>query len=92
MSFLQSSLEQEPPSVYTTHTHTHCLLESHLVCLSLALCLAAASHDGIDVNVSVEAGGRQQHGVPGAPLDVEAPLAAGGQLVQHLENSKWKFA
>lgn len=59
--------------------------ESHLISLSLALGLAAAAHDGIDVDVTVETGGRQQHGVPGAPLDVEAPLAAGRQLIQHLE-------
>lgn len=53
--------------------------------MSLALRLAAASHDGIDVDASVKACGRQHRGVPGAPLDVEAPLTAGGQLVQHLK-------
>lgn len=53
--------------------------------MSLALCLAAASHDGEDVNVPVEARCRQHGRIPGAPLDVEAPLAAGGQLVQHLQ-------
>lgn len=52
--------------------------------MSLALCLAVASHDGENVNVAVEARCRQHGGVPGTPLDVEAPLAAGGQLVQHL--------
>lgn len=49
--------------------------------MSLALCLAVASHDGKNVNVAVEACCRQHGGVPGTPLDVEAPLAAGGQLV-----------
>lgn len=53
--------------------------------MSLALCLAAASHNGEDVNVPVKACCRQHGGVPGTPLDVEAPLAAGGQLVQHLQ-------
>lgn len=53
--------------------------------MSLALRLVAASHDGVDVDVSVEACSRQHRGVPGAPLDVKAPLTAGGQLVQHLE-------
>lgn len=53
--------------------------------MSLALCLAAASHDGEYVNVSIEACCRQHSGIPGTPLDVEAPLAAGGQLVQHLQ-------
>lgn len=53
--------------------------------MSLALCLAAASHDGEDVNVSVKACCWQHGGIPGTPLDVEAPLAAGGQLVQHLQ-------
>lgn len=57
---------------------------SHLVGLSPALRLAAASHDGVDVDVPVEARGRQHRGVPGAPLDVEAPMTAGGQLIQHL--------
>lgn len=52
--------------------------------MPLALRLVGSSHDGVDVDVSVEAGGRQHRGVPGAPLDVKAPLAAGGQLVQHL--------
>lgn len=49
--------------------------------MSLALCLAVASHDGENVNVAVEARCRQHGGVPGTPLDVEAPLAAGGQFV-----------
>lgn len=52
--------------------------------MSLTLRLTAATHDGVDVDVAVKAGGRQHGGVPGAPLDVEAPLTAGGQLVQHL--------
>lgn len=52
--------------------------------MSLALRLAAASHDGIDVDVTVEARGRQHRRVPGTPLDVKAPVTAGGQLVQHL--------
>lgn len=53
--------------------------------MSLALCLVAASHDGKDVDVPVKACSRQHCRVPGAPLDVKAPLTAGGQLVQHLE-------
>lgn len=52
--------------------------------MSLALRLVAASHDGVDVDVSVKACSRQHRGVSGAPLDVKAPLTAGGQLVQHL--------
>lgn len=54
--------------------------------MSLALCLAVASHDGENVNMPVEACCRQHGGVPGTPLDVEAPLAAGGQLVEHLQH------
>lgn len=53
--------------------------------MSLTLCLVAASHDGEDVDVPVEACSRQHGRVPGAPLDVKAPLTAGGQLVQHLQ-------
>lgn len=56
----------------------------HLISMPLALSLAAASHDGEDVDVAVEACCRQHRGIPGTPLDVEAPLAAGGQLIQHL--------
>lgn len=52
--------------------------------MSLALRLVGASHDGVDVNVSVKACSRQHRGVPGTPLDVKAPLIAGGQLIQHL--------
>lgn len=46
--------------------------------MSLALCLVAASHDGKDVDVPVKACSRQHCRVPGAPLDVKAPLTAGG--------------
>ena len=53
--------------------------------MSLALHLVAASHDGINTDVPVKACGRQHRGVPGTPLDIKAPLTAGGQLVQHLE-------
>lgn len=56
--------------------------------MSLTLRLAAATHDGVDVDVAVKACGRQHGWVPGAPLDVEAPLTAGGQLVQHLDIMK----
>lgn len=62
---------------------------SHLVGVPLALCQAAAAHDGVDVDVSVEAGGRKHRRVPGAPLHVKAPLVLGGQLVQHLNGSGW---
>jgi len=55
-----------------------------LVRLPLALRLVAAPHDGVDADVPVEGGGRQHRRVPGAPLDVEAPLRVGGQLVQNL--------
>lgn len=54
--------------------------------MSLALCLAAASHDGEDVNVPIEACCWQHCRIPGTPLDVEAPLAAGRQLIQDLQN------
>lgn len=53
--------------------------------MSLALRLAAASHDRENVDVPIKACCRQHCGIPGTPLDVEAPLAAGGQLVQHLQ-------
>lgn len=53
--------------------------------MSLALRLVAASHDGIDVDVSVKACSRQHRRVPGAPLDVKAPLTTDGQLVQNLK-------
>lgn len=56
----------------------------NLVSMSLALSLATAPHDGIDVNVSIKSCCWQHCRVPGAPLDVEAPLTADGQLVQHL--------
>lgn len=52
--------------------------------MPLTLRLVAAPHDGEDVDVAVEACGRQHSWVPGAPLDVEAPLTAGRQLIQNL--------
>lgn len=61
-------------------------IQCHLVNMSLGLRLAAASHDGKDVDVPVKACSWQHCRVPGAPLDVKAPLTAGGQLVQHLES------
>ena len=59
---------------------------THLVCLPLGMGLAAAPHDGVNADVSVKSCGREHRRVPGTPLDVEAPLGAGGQLVQNL----WK--
>lgn len=67
------------------------LKDRHLVGVSLALGLVAAAHDGKDVDVSVAAGGRQHRWVSGAPLDVEAPLAACGQLVQDLRTGAHAF-
>ena len=63
----------------------------YLVRLPLVLSLAAASHDGIDADVAVEGCGWQHCRVPGTPLDVEAPLSAGGQLVQNLSRSVCRF-
>ena len=63
----------------------------YLVRLPLALSLAASSHDGIDADVPIEGCGRQHRRVPGAPLDVKAPLSAGGQLVQNLSGSVCTF-
>lgn len=53
--------------------------------MSLTLRLVAAPHYGKDVDVAIKACCRQHSRVPGAPLDVEAPLTAGRQLIQNLD-------
>lgn len=57
----------------------------YLISMSLTLHLAAAPHDGENVNMAIEACSRQHSRVPGAPLDVETPLTAGRQLIQNLD-------
>lgn len=52
-------------------------LFTHRVCLCLAESLAAAPHDGVDADVTVEGCSRQHRWVPGTPLDVKAPLVGG---------------
>lgn len=58
-------------------------LSSYLISLGTADSIIIASHDRVDADMAIKRSGRQNSWVPGAPLDVEAPLR-GWELIQDL--------
>ena len=57
----------------------------YLIHRALLLAFQASAHHRVDADLAVEGCGGEQRRVPGTPLDIEAPLVDGGQLVDDLE-------